>query len=208
MRTRVPFTLEFHTTALPFWGFWRAGGLMLLGMALFKIGFFSALLDERVYRRILVGGLLVGVPLIAFGVRYNFANDWEMSSFFFGTQFNYFGSLLVSAAYASAIMIICQRGLLRTLQRGFAAVGRTALSNYLGQTIVCTAIFYGHGLGYFGEVERVGQIAIVFGVWVGQTLVSVWWLRHFRFGPFEWLWRTLSYMKVQPLRAAGATVSG
>jgi len=79
-------------------------------------------------------------------------------------------------------------------------VGRMALTNYLGQTIICTTIFYGHGLGYFGEVDRVGQIIIVLGVWLFQIPFSLWWLERFLFGPFEWLWRSLSYLKFQPMR--------
>jgi uncharacterized protein len=66
-------------------------------------------------------------------------------------------------------------------------------------TIICTTIFYGHGLGLFGSVERVGQFAIVVGVWVVQLIVSPIWLRYFQFGPAEWLWRTLTYFSAQPM---------
>ena len=97
-------------------------------------------------------------------------------------------------------MLMCRRGTLVFLQRSFAAVGRMALTNYLAQTIICTTIFYGHGLGYFGEVDRVGQIIIVLGVWLFQIPFSLWWLERFRFGPFEWLWRSLSYLRFQPMR--------
>ncbi len=81
-----------------------------------------------------------------------------------------------------------------------ADVGRMALTNYLLQTIICTTIFYGHGLGLFGRVERVGQIAIVAGVWVVSLVVSPLWLRRFRYGPFEWAWRSLTYGRRQPMR--------
>ena len=74
-----------------------------------------------------------------------------------------------------------------------------ALTNYLLHTIIATTIFYGHGLGYFGQVSRVGQILIVSGIWAFQIPFSAWWLKRFQFGPFEWLWRSLSYMKQQPL---------
>ncbi len=201
MQSRVPHTIEFQTLLLPIWGLWRAGGLMLLGMALFKVGFFSASLAEGIYRRTLIAGLAVGVPIVVLGVRSNFAADWDQGHYFLAFNFNYFGSLFVSAAYASAIMLLCKHGSLGMLQRGFAAVGRMALTNYLGHTIVCTTIFYGHGLGYFGEVDRVGQILTVLGVWAVQIPLSVWWLKHFRFGPFEWLWRSVSYMKLQPIGA-------
>ena len=82
----------------------------------------------------------------------------------------------------------------------FAGVGRTALSNYLLQTIIGTSIFYGYGLGLYGHVERIHQILIVIGVWLWLVVLTHWWLQYFRFGPFEWAWRSLAYWKVQPLR--------
>ena len=85
-------------------------------------------------------------------------------------------------------------------RRRLAAVGRMAFTNYLLQSVICTLIFYGHGLGYFGEVERGGQILIVFSVWIALIILSNLWLSRFRFGPVEWLWRTLTYLKPQPMR--------
>ena len=83
---------------------------------------------------------------------------------------------------------------------GLAAVGQMALTNYLTHTIVCTTIFYGHGLGLFGSVDRTGQLLIVLAIWLGQLTLSPIWLKHFRFGPFEWLWRSLTYGAMQPMR--------
>lgn len=76
------------------------------------------------------------------------------------------------------------RGLL-PLTRRLAAVGRMAFPNYRFHTLVCTTIFYGHGLGLFGKVQRVGQLAIVLAIWAFQLIVSPFWLRHFLFGPLE-----------------------
>ena len=74
------------------------------------------------------------------------------------------------------------------------------MTNYLLQTLICTTLFYGHGFGLFGKVERWEQVLIMIGVWVVILIISPIWLRHFRFGPAEWVWRTLTYMKVQPMR--------
>jgi uncharacterized protein len=74
-----------------------------------------------------------------------------------------------------------------------------ALTNYLMQSVVCTLIFYGHGLGFFGAVSRTGQLGVVLGVWVLQLVVSPIWLGRFKFGPMEWLWRSLTYWKAQPM---------
>jgi uncharacterized protein len=83
-------------------------------------------------------------------------------------------------------------------------VGRTALSNYLLQTVICTTIFYGQGFALFGQVSRVQQAMFVVGIWIVQIVVSSLWMKWFRFGPAEWLWRSLSYRRLQPmLRRAG-----
>jgi uncharacterized protein len=76
-----------------------------------------------------------------------------------------------------------------------------ALSNYLTHSIVCTTLFYGYGFGLFGQINRTGLAAIVLIIWVTQLLISPIWLRHFRFGPAEWVWRSLTYWKPQPMRA-------
>lgn len=97
-------------------------------------------------------------------------------------------------------MLFCQARPQSWLYGSLAATGQMALTNYLMQTIICTTIFYGHGLGLFGSVERTGQILIVFAIWAAQLLWSPWWLARFRFGPFEWLWRSMTYLRAQPLR--------
>jgi uncharacterized protein len=97
-------------------------------------------------------------------------------------------------------MIICKKGMLGRLTSRLAAVGRTAFSNYIAQSLICTTLFYGQGFGLYGNVERVGQVLIVLAVWAGQIVVSPLWLRYFRFGPLEWLWRSATYRKLQSFR--------
>jgi uncharacterized protein len=119
---------------------------------------------------------------------------------FFGWQFNYWGSLFVALGYIGAIMIIYKLNWMKGVTSKMALIGRTALSNYLLQTLICTFIFYGHGLGFFGKVERGGQIIIILAVWILQLIMTTIWMRYFRFGPIEWIWRSLSYWKVQPMK--------
>jgi uncharacterized protein len=90
--------------------------------------------------------------------------------------------------------------------RSMKAVGQMAFTNYLLQTILCTFIFYGHGLGLFGKMERFGQIGVVTGIWIVQMIVSPLWLKYFRYGPLEWAWRSLTYWHLQPFKrnAAGS----
>ena len=68
------------------------------------------------------------------------------------------------------------------------------------QTVICTTIFYGYGFGLYGQLERYQLYYVVLGVWIFQLLLSPLWLRYFAFGPMEWLWRSLTYGKLQPMR--------
>ena len=204
MNARVPTTVEFQTFGFLSWALWRAGGLMLMGMALYRWGVLTGSCSRRFYAGMAVLGFAIGLPVVSWGVVQNFANNWTMeySKFGLGAQPNYWGSLFVSAAYIGLLMLFARSRALPWLQQALAAVGRTALTNYLLQTILATAIFYGHGLGLFGSVERVGQIGIVAAIWAFQLVVSPLWLRYYRFGPFEWLWRSLSYWRFQPMRSS------
>ena len=97
------------------------------------------------------------------------------------------------------VMLVVKAGAAQRLTRRLAAVGRMALTNYLAQTVICTFIFFGWGLGYFAQIERKWLPLFVVGVWVLQLMWSPWWLARYRFGPAEWLWRSLTYGRRQPL---------
>ena len=201
MSDRVPSALDIETSEfLRFYG-WKASSLMLLGMALFKLGAFHARWSRRQYLSLVGAGLLVGIPMTIFGVVQNFAKNWDVRySFYLGGQYNYWGSYLVALGWTGLIMMWCQGSRASALKERMAAVGRMAFSNYILQTVICTTIFYGHGFGYFGSVPRTGQILIVFAIYAAQLVIAPLWLRHFRFGPLEWLWRSLTYGKRQPFR--------
>ncbi|MBN1428529.1 MAG: DUF418 domain-containing protein [Anaerolineae bacterium] len=203
MTVRTPTTLMLQTFVFLVLNLWRAGGLMLMGMALFKWGVFTLERSGRFYAILMAAGLAVGLPIVSYGVIRNFAAGWSMDySWFFGSQFNYWGSLPVSLGYIGLVMLVAKTPGLTPITRVFGSVGRMALTNYLLQTIICTTIFYGHGFGLFGQIERSGQIVIVAGIWIFQLIISPLWLRYFRFGPAEWLWRSLTYWKRQPFRLA------
>ena len=196
--------LALQTVLLIFWGLWRASGLMLIGMALFKGDVFSARRSARFYAGLIAAAVAVGLPLQAYGLSLDFARGWPVWSFFIGMQFNYWPSIAVSLGYVGLVMLACRNAALHRFTRPFAAVGQTALTNYLLQTVLCTLVFYGHGLGWFGSVDRVGQLGVVAAVWAVQLVASPLWLRRFRFGPAEWAWRSLTYGARQPLRRAPA----
>ena len=195
--------LEFQTTAFMGYALWRAGGLMLVGMALYRLGVLAASRSTAFYKRMAVTGLAVGLPVVAAGMLYNIRADfaWDRSMYQ-GALFNYAGSLGVFLGYVGLVMLAVKAKRLPGLQARLAATGRMALTNYIAQSVLCTLVFYGHGLGLFERVGALGQMGIVLAVWAAQLAWSPWWLRRFRFGPLEWLWRSLVYMKRQPMRAA------
>jgi len=109
--------------------------------------------------------------------------------------------------YASTIILLTQREIWRRRLAPLAAVGRTALSNYLLQSLICTTIFYGYGLALFGKVSPSLGLLLTMTIFLIQIPLSVWWLGRFQFGPVEWLWRSLTYWQRQPMRVR-ARVAG
>jgi uncharacterized protein len=133
-------------------------------------------------------GLGVGLPLAWAGVPRSRARGFDVDDVMLvGTQLSYWGDLFLGLGFVGLVMLLCRLG---WRAHAVAAVGRTALSNYLLQTLICTTVFYGHGLGLFGRVDRVGQLLIVLAVWTAQLAWSLWWTRHFAVGPLEWAWRS------------------
>ena len=199
MDHRVSASFQRQTTGFIGSSFWRIGGVMLLGMALYRWGVLTGERSASFYKRLVAGGV-VGVATVVAGVAYIEANDWSAGAALYWRQFNYWGSLLVAGGYLGLVMLYAKRRPDGPVTRTFAAVGRTAFTNYLLQTVLATSIFYGHGLGLFGSVTRVEQYTIVLAIWIVQVVLSVAWLRRYRFGPVEWVWRTLTYGERQPMR--------
>ncbi|WP_066418643.1 DUF418 domain-containing protein [Halorubrum aethiopicum] len=200
---RVPTAFERQTVGFLGGTFWRVGGTVLLGMALYKWGVFTGERSSAFYRRLVAGGL-VGVGVVLAGVWYVEANDWSAGAALFWRQFNYVGSLLVAGGYVGLVTLYARWRPDGPATHAFAAVGRTAFTNYLLQTVVATTVFYGHGLGLFGSVSRIEALGMVVAFWAIQVPLSVLWLRRYRFGPVEWLWRTLTYGERQPMRTPGS----
>mgnify|MGYP002394869548 CR=1 FL=1 len=190
-----------HTMATLFYFLWRIGGLMLIGMGLMKMGFFSAARSARFYAWMLIICYLAGLSIVYLGMRRLIANDFDFIYVYKeGAAFNVIGGPLVALGHVSLVMLICKAGILSWLTNRLAAVGRMAFSNYISQTIICTTLFYGYGFGLFAGFGRFQLMGFVLAIWILQLVVSPIWLKRFRFGPLEWLWRTLTYGKAQPFR--------
>lgn len=181
-------------------GIWDALSMMLLGMALMKWGVFDASRSLRFYSVLMLAGFGIGLPL----------NAWETITFVnsgfepYWSAFNRpsydIGRLSLALGYIGLIMLLCKSGVLSVVRNALAAVGQLALSNYLSQSIICNFVFLGFGFGLAGELARHQIYYVVFAVWIFQLLFSVLWLKRYRFGPAEWLWRSLTYKSRQPFR--------
>jgi len=208
MGQRANDSLTGEVSGFIYLAFWRVEGCMLIGMALFKLGVFSAQRPAKLYWTFIAAAVLVGFPIIVYGVHHDIAEGWDFrNAFFIGSQYNYWASMLVSLGWVGATMLVFQSPSLRPFTKPIAAVGRMAFSNYIFDTVVCTTLFYGFGFGLFGKVSRVTQIEIVLVIWIAQLMLSSIWMRYFQFGPLEWLWRSLTYWKRQPFRKAALSES-
>ncbi len=121
-------------------------------------------------------------------------------SMFFGSQFNYIGSIGVALGYIGIIMLICKSDGFKRFKNVMSSVGKMAFTHYILMSAIATFIFYGHGPGLYGQVERIYQLLIVIGIWAIILVISPLWLKKFRYGPLEWLWRTLTYRKNIPMK--------
>ena len=174
---------------------------MLVGMALYRLGVVTGARSAAFYRRMAVLGLALGLPLSCWGASIMLRPGVEADQAMFPTLLlNYVGSIGVFLGYVALVMLMVKGGWLTWLRRRLEAAGRMALTNYIMQSIICSLIFYGHGLGLFEQVSAPGQAGIVVAIWALQLAWSPWWLARFRFGPLEWIWRSATYMEWQPMR--------
>ena len=187
-------------------GLWDMLGMMFIGMALFGWGFFSNKRSASTYAMWLLVGYGIGIPIgvLAFreGLLGQFAN---LGHFVDSYRVNHgllydIRRILLSVGHASLLMLIFKSRIVPWLMKALANVGQMAFTNYLMQSIICTLFFYGYGLGYYGKLKFHEVYYVVLIVWIFQLIVSSIWLNYFRFGPFEWLWRSLTYWKKQPMK--------
>ncbi len=201
----APDVLMMQTFVFAIFMFWRVAGLMLLGMALHKWGVFKAERSARFYAILMAvaGGL--GLGIVGTGVVLNHRNGFDPVAIF-GVMgwFNYAGSVGVALGWVGLVMLVCKTGVLGLARYALASVGRMAMTNYLAQSLIGAFIFYGWGLGYFGQFSRSELVPIVLGVWAFQLVASPLWLSRFRFGPMEWVWRSLTYLRLEPIRRPDA----
>jgi uncharacterized protein len=170
--------------------------MMFIGMALFKWGVLSAALTARVYLGMAIVGYAVGLLVNWRETAIILSQDFSVVSFFQSGLTYDVGRAGMMIGHMSGVMLLCRSGIARWLTGRLAAVGRMALTNYILHTLITTTVFI--GFKQYGQWERHQLYYLVFAIWILQVTVSPIWLRHFHFGPLEWLWRVLTYQRRQP----------
>ena len=178
--------------------------IFLLGLWVWRQGILQ---DPAAHRALLKKGLILGAVV---GIPMNIAFTWGANLvsgqlqvgpptpfMLFGGFLAIFGRPMLSTSYACAVALLYLSETWRRRILPFAAIGRTALSNYLFQTIVGTTIFYGYGGGLFARVHLAWLLVLSVVIFALQVPLSNWWLSRYRFGPAEWIWRSMTYGKAQ-----------
>ena len=175
--------------------------MMLLGMGMYRLGVLSAGNSKKDYLRLTIAGFSIGLLVNCYELYQGVVNDYDailVTGYFQGTY--HFGRVPMTLGWLGLIMLFSQTDILEDFRMRLAAVGRTALSNYLLHSILCLVLFTGVGFGLVGVLERWQLYVIVVLIWCIQLIISPWWLKRFAFGPAEWLWRSLTYGSKQKWR--------
>jgi uncharacterized protein len=186
-------------------GLWDILCMMFIGMALFKVGFFSNQVRGSTYLLTLLLGYGVGITLGYYFFKGITDNFLYLGAYVDAYRVPHnilfdFRRVLLCLGHTSLLMLIYRSRTVPWLMKALANVGQMAFTNYLVQSIICTLFFYGYGFGNYYKLSFHQLYYVVFAVWILQLIYSSIWLKYFRFGPFEWVWRSLTYWKKQPMK--------
>ena len=187
---------------LPLYG--DVWGMMLIGMGLYKLGVLQGTRSRLFYLRMALIGYGIGVPLNAFTTYAMISSHYEIITIYMANMPHQLGRASVALGHAAVLLLLAREIRWRWLTSPLAAVGQTALSNYIATSIICALIFFTPGLGLIGQLQRYQLYFVVAGVWIFNLAWSPWWLRRYFFGPLEWCWRSLTYWRRQPMRRSAA----
>jgi uncharacterized protein len=177
--------------------------MFLLGVYAYRKGIFQNFSDNsRLIRRVLIWGLAVGlVGNLAFAaIAGKEAVMPPTAAGIAGVILYSFSVPALALGFAAFIATLWQTDSWQNALKFLSPVGRMALTNYLMQTIICVFIFYGYGFGLFGNIDAFEATVIGLAIYLFQIAISYIWLKNFRFGPVEWIWRQLTYRRFLPLR--------
>jgi uncharacterized protein len=173
--------------------------MMLIGIALIKLGVLTGDRSRKLYWWMAGLGFAIGITSHAITAWIVARQGFSLVSQSLA-EITYESGRLAVFGYCAALLLLLKSGVLRRSILRLAAVGQMAFSNYILTSLICVTLFEGFGCGLFGKLQRWQLYPIVLGIWIVQLVISPIWLRHFRFGPLEWAWRSLTYCKAQPMR--------
>ncbi|MDH5445398.1 MAG: DUF418 domain-containing protein [Gammaproteobacteria bacterium] len=199
-RYQIKDVIEQQSTNMYDTHFFDIGGMMLIGMALFKLGVLNGTRTRRFYLGLIFYGYGSGLLLRGTDIYEALTSGFDVSMLLGtgGPTYN-IGRLAMTLGHIGLICLLSQLKLNR-IKGTLAAVGRMALTNYLMQSALSIFIFFGFGLGFYSKFERYQLIFICLIVWLIQIIFSLVWLKFFYYGPLEWVWRTLIYGRPQKFR--------
>ena len=191
-----------HVMEYTYFSIWDVISFMLLGMAFFKMGILTGKASTKLYAVMCIVGLGLGIWLSNFQMRHWIDSDFNRFDSIKNTVISYYdlGRILRTLGIFGTLMLMYKSGFFNWFFKLMKPVGQMAFTNYLTQSIIGTVIFTGIGFGYFGKLQRYEAYTIVLCIWVVQIIWSHIWLRYFQYGPFEWVWRQLTYWKKLPLK--------
>ena len=182
------------------WDLWDILSMMLIGIALFKWNILSAEKSFKFYGLMAVLGYLIGLSINYYETQSIMDGNFSLLSFSKANITYDLGRVPVAIGHVGAIMLFCKLPILRWLKSSLAAVGKMALTNYVMHSVIAMFIFTGVGFGLFGTFQRFELLYIVFAIWIFQLIASPIWLKYYQYGPLEWIWRNLSYLKKHPFK--------
>ncbi len=178
--------------------------MMFVGMALFKWNVLTGTRSPKFYWKLLLVGYGIGLPVNACTAWMIIRSHFDPVIYAFSNAFLDPGRLLLAAGYFSTVVLLVKADSSKTLLKSLSAVGQTAFSNYILQSIITAFLFTGYGFRLYDRLARYQLYYVVAGIWALELIASPIWLRYFQFGPLEWCWRSLSYWKRQPMRIRSA----
>jgi len=195
-------SLEGETAGVFYFLFFDVLVFMFIGMAFYKSGVLTGTAKTSIYWWLFGIGLGLGLVLSWFRVHDTLDNGFNRLAYTKNVAFEYYeiSRTLRGLGIFGGIMLLYKWGAFRWFFSLMRPVGQMAFTNYLAQSFICGLIFYGVGFGLFGKLQIYEIYYVVAAVWVVEIIWSHIWLRYFRFGPMEWLWRSATYWKWQKLR--------
>jgi uncharacterized protein len=206
MGERAQVTRKFNFIPVYFPALWDMWALMLIGMALFKLGVLQGERPSAFYVRLALIGYGIGVPVNALSTYGMITSNYDIVTTWFWNAPYQIGRVSVALAHAAVLILLVKHRAFESLTSRLAAVGQMAFSNYISHSIICAVIFYSPGFALMGQLERYQLYFVVLGIWIFNLAWSPWWLRRYRFGPLEWCWRSLTYWQRQPMRRMAPAV--